>query len=245
MDVRVAPLDRVGGTPGPRHDPLHHRPAVDARLDHDQILDVAGAAVLGVAQGAFEHGLKQAGALVGQKAQQFEGLFGRLAADERGKGPDLPGRHVREAVHRRVTHTSSPSTRRADVAVCPEPPYFLDEPRPPEWPLKSRVGANSPSLWPTMSSVTYRRIKVRPLWTRKVAPTNSGTMVQSRAHVLIGSRWLVRWALSTLASRRSSTCGPFFSERLIAHPVPETEGSILGRPRGPSRDPVEFSHFWT
>src|SRR5262249_20884656 len=31
--------------------------------------------------------------------------------------------------------------------------YFF--PLPPLWPLKMRVGENSPSLWPTMSSVTY------------------------------------------------------------------------------------------
>src|SRR5207249_10133130 len=37
--------------------------------------------------------------------------------------------------------------------------------RPPECPLKIRVGANSPSLCPTMSSVTNSFMKFLPLWT--------------------------------------------------------------------------------
>src|SRR5262245_5056031 len=43
VNVRVAAPDHVGGAAGPRLDALHHRPAVDARLDHDQVLDGAGA----------------------------------------------------------------------------------------------------------------------------------------------------------------------------------------------------------
>ena len=66
-----------------------------------------------------------------------------------------------------------------------------------------------------MSSVTKTRMYCLPLWTRNVAPTNSGTIVQSRDQVLIGSRFCAL-CRSTLASSRSSTYGPFFSERLIA-----------------------------
>ena len=63
----------------------------------------------------------------------------------------------------------------------------------PPWPRKVRVGANSPSLCPTMSSVTYSLMKFLPLWIAKFLPMNSGTIVQARAQVLIGSRlpvWL-------------------------------------------------------
>ena len=38
----------------------------------------------------------------------------------------------------------------------------------PAWPLKVLVGANSPSLWPTISSVTYTGTCLRPSWTAKV-----------------------------------------------------------------------------
>src|SRR4051794_12591927 len=95
------------------------------------------------------------------------------------------------------------------------PGNYLPDFLPPECPLKIRVGANSPSLCPTMSSVTYSFMNCRPLWTRKVWPTNSGTMVQSRDHVFIGSRFLARSFFSTLARSRSSTCGPFFNDRLM------------------------------
>src|SRR5437016_5573948 len=36
--------------------------------------------------------------------------------------------------------------------------------RPPLCPLNTRVGANSPSLCPTISSVTYSFMNWRPLW---------------------------------------------------------------------------------
>src|SRR5437899_12919762 len=41
-------------------------------------------------------------------------------------------------------------------------------PLPPLWPRNVRVGANSPSLCPTMSSVTKTFMNWRPLWTKKV-----------------------------------------------------------------------------
>ena len=53
------------------------------------------------------------------------------------------------------------------------------------WPLKVRVGENSPSLWPTMFSVTNTGMNLRPLCTAKVWPTNSGRMVERRDQVLM------------------------------------------------------------
>src|SRR5215218_1566021 len=47
----------------------------------------------------------------------------------------------------------------------------------------------------------------------KFLPTNSGTIVQARAQVLIGSRLPVLSARYTFSSSRSSTYGPFFNER--------------------------------
>src|SRR5262249_8591127 len=83
----------------------------------------------------------------------------------------------------------------------------------PPWPRKVRVGANSPSLCPTLSSVTYSLMNVLPLWMVKFLPMNSGTIVHARAQVLIGSRLPVWSALYTRSSNRSTTYGPFFSER--------------------------------
>src|SRR5215210_1401641 len=56
-------------------------------------------------------------------------------------------------------------------------------------------------------------MKFRPLWMEKFLPTNSGTMVQARDHVLIGSRLPVLSARYTFSSSRSVTYGPFFNER--------------------------------
>src|SRR5688500_5508791 len=47
----------------------------------------------------------------------------------------------------------------------------------PLCPLKVRVGANSPSLCPIISSVTNNFMKCRPLWIRNVWPMKSGTTV--------------------------------------------------------------------
>src|SRR2546422_5716750 len=66
--------------------------------------------------------------------------------------------------------------------------------RSPLWPRNSRVGENSPSLCPTMFSVTYTGTNLLPLCTANVWPTNSGRMVlrseehtcelQSRLHLV-------------------------------------------------------------
>ena len=70
-----------------------------------------------------------------------------------------------------------------------------------EWPLKVRVGENSPSLWPTMFSVMYTGMNFRPLCTAIVCPTISGITVDRRDHVLMtffsGSRFIA----STFSSR--------------------------------------------
>ncbi len=52
--------------------------------------------------------------------------------------------------------------------------------------MNTRVGENSPSLCPTMFSVTKTELKILPLWTRNVWPTKSGVIVERRDHVLIG-----------------------------------------------------------
>src|SRR6185369_12689773 len=82
------------------------------------------------------------------------------------------------------------------------------------WPPKVRVGANSPSLWPTMFSVTNTVMNLRPLWTLKFRPTNSGVTVERRDHVLMTRRSLALSAFSILSWRCPSTKAPFFAERM-------------------------------
>src|SRR5204863_6072419 len=52
-------------------------------------------------------------------------------------------------------------------------------------PLKILVGANSPSLCPTMFSVMYTGMNFFPLWTASVCPTISGITVDRRDQVLM------------------------------------------------------------
>jgi len=52
-----------------------------------------------------------------------------------------------------------------------------------ECPLKVRVKLNSPSLCPTMFSVTYTGMNFFPLCTAIVCPTISGTTVERRDQV--------------------------------------------------------------
>src|SRR5260370_35389287 len=68
-----------------------------------------------------------------------------------------------------------------------------------------------------MFSVTKTGMNFRPLWTAKVWPTNSGTMVGRRHQVLITFFWLVRNISSIFLARCLSTNGPFLIERAIFH----------------------------
>src|SRR5580704_16499283 len=84
------------------------------------------------------------------------------------------------------------------------------------WPLKERVGANSPSLWPIICSVTYTGINFLPLCTAIVCPIMSGTIVERRDQVFKTFFSLRVLSPSTLSCRCPSTNGPFLVERAIA-----------------------------
>src|SRR3990170_4773515 len=104
----------------------------------------------------------------------------------------------------------------ASIGLRPprRPAYFFTLAfRSPEWPWKVRVGENSPSLWPTMFSVTNTGMNLRPLCTAKVNPTMSGVMVDRLDQVLMIflSFWSI--ALRSFRSRFGSTYGPFFTDR--------------------------------
>src|SRR5579883_1630780 len=96
-----------------------------------------------------------------------------------------------------------------------------------EWPLKVRVGENSPSLWPTMFSVMYTGMNFLPLCTARVWPMNSGTMVDRRDHVRTTFFSFFSLRSATFFIKWSSTNGPLCSERPITvPPLP-----FLGLPR--------------
>src|SRR5262249_27255807 len=87
--------------------------------------------------------------------------------------------------------------------------------RSPEWPWKVRVGANSPSLWPTMFSVTKTGKNFLPLCTANVTPTISGRMVERRDQVLRTFFDFVRCASITLVMRCWSAKALFLCLRAI------------------------------
>ena len=61
-----------------------------------------------------------------------------------------------------------PSNWKVDPALAPKETVVM----------KDRVAANSPSLWPTMFSVTYTGMNFFPLCTAIVRPTISGSTVE-------------------------------------------------------------------
>jgi len=91
-----------------------------------------------------------------------------------------------------------------------------------EWPLKLRVKLNSPSLCPTMFSVTYTGMNFLPLCTAMVWPTISGTTVDRRDQVRKTFFSLREFMPSTRAIRKPSTNAPFLVERAInlLYPTP-------------------------
>src|SRR5207342_58353 len=88
--------------------------------------------------------------------------------------------------------------------------------RSPECARKMRVGANSPSLWPTIDSVTKTGTCARPLWTAIVCPTISGKIVDVRDQVRTGRLSPASFMASIRCMSRSSTNGPFLLDRLTS-----------------------------
>src|SRR5256885_4509537 len=81
--------------------------------------------------------------------------------------------------------------------------------------LNTRVGENSPSLWPTIFSVTKTEINVFPLCTKNVWPTKSGVTIERRDQVLIGFLTPDAFILSIFSRRYDSTKGLFFNDLAI------------------------------
>ena len=75
--------------------------------------------------------------------------------------------------------------------------------------------ANSPSLCPTICSLTNTGTCLRPSWTAIVCPTISGKIVDVRDQVRIIRFSLAAFIASMRLISRSSTKGPFFELRLI------------------------------
>src|SRR6266540_4594153 len=95
------------------------------------------------------------------------------------------------------------------------------------WPLNVRVGANSPSLCPTIASVTNTGTCLRPSCTASVWPIMSGTIIDRRDQVLMTFLVPFSFCVSTFFIRWSSTNGPFFRLRGIC-PAPYSALTLAG-----------------
>src|SRR6478672_8039419 len=96
---------------------------------------------------------------------------------------------------------------------------FLSAAFAPVWPRNRRVGANSPSLWPTMFSVAYTGMNLYPLCTANVCPTKSGMTVLARDQVFTTRFSLRPFIAATRFVRLSWTYAPFFTDLAIGQVV--------------------------
>src|SRR6185369_463216 len=139
-----------------RRETLHGDRLADRSLGDDERVDVEIVVVLGVGDRAREHLLCVAGHRLLREGENVQRLLGLAAADQRRDEVELL---------RRTTDRGSDGQRLVvgDAAGS----FLLAHYRLPflsaAWPGKLRVGANSPSLWPTMSSLTDTGMNFIPL----------------------------------------------------------------------------------
>src|SRR5207245_11690811 len=94
--------------------------------------------------------------------------------------------------------------------------FFTSVLRSPECARKVRVGANSPSLCPTICSEMNTGTCLRPSCTAIVWPTISGKTVELRDHVRIMFLLPEAFMAVIRLSSRSCTKGPFLLDLLIS-----------------------------
>src|SRR6185436_4747899 len=231
VDVAGVPQHPGAAPLGARVKAFLERAALDVDRLHLERVDVRAVVVLGVGDRRLEELLDQRRARLGRVGEDVDRLVDLLAAHEVRHQPALLGRQVRAAQARFRFHECSlrphcyflagaagAAGAAAAGAAAPGalgggdlPAIAASAVRLPaaEWLLKMRVSANSPSLCPTMFSVTYTGMCCLPLCTASVSPTKSGITVERRDQVLIGRLSLPPRALSTFCMRWWSTKGPF------------------------------------
>src|SRR6476659_7056930 len=203
LHVAGALLDRGGPALGRGGEPLERLAAVDDRLADHQRVGIDPRVV-------FERLLLRVGH---RRLERLGDLLGRellveledrvrlvhvLPANEVDHEPHLQGRLAHQPLNRVSAHGYSGLA-------------FLSATILPLCPRNSRVGANSPSLWPTMFSVTYTGTNLFPLCTAKVWPTNSGRMVLARLQVLTTRFSFLLFRICTFSMSESCTKGPFLT----------------------------------
>src|SRR3954469_21987416 len=129
----------------------------------------------------------------------------------------------------RATGVSCPNWEVMEVSSLPGQPR-RDRRSSLTCPRKVRVGANSPSLCPTIASVTNTGTCLRPSCTAIVCPSMSGMIVERRDQVRMTFLVPLSFCASTFASRWSSTNGPFFRLRGMSDGLLSRSALLVGAP---------------
>src|SRR6185437_10789655 len=208
-NVRSALEDARTATLGARVHALHDRAFVHIDARDLQFVHVGADVVLGVGDGRQQH-------LANQVRRLLVGVFEHRAGRAHGHAADQVRHQTR--LLRRDARTAQDGL---GLSRCHDGIHYLAAGAAaflslPPWPLNVRVTANSPSLCPTMFSLTSTGTCRRPLWTATVRPTISGRIIERRDQVLIGRLLLLWFAASTFLRRCRSMNGPFLSERGIS-----------------------------
>src|SRR5215218_3736642 len=136
VDVCRRLADAVAAPLGARREALQRRALLDVdRLDLE-LVDVGAVVVLGVGDRRLERLLDDPGGALLREVEDVDRLVDLLAAHQVGDEPALVGGQANAANDRCGFHGRGH-------------PYFLFAFLSAGWPLKVRVRANSPSLWPT------------------------------------------------------------------------------------------------
>src|ERR1700736_1019672 len=159
-DVRQALALEVGAALRARVEALGEpaaRPAVDGDARDEQTVRVHVVVVLGVGDGGAQQLLDRLRREHAGELEQHERFAHALAADRVGDTAQLARPDARELQMRDGLSAFGGNGGAHET-------FALS----PAWPLNVRVGETSPSLCPTMFSVTNTGMCARPLWTEIV-----------------------------------------------------------------------------
>src|SRR6266568_5063272 len=248
VDVAGALLDAEGAAHGAGHEAPHLGAAVDGERLHEERVHVHVAALLlGVRHRRPQELGERLGGGLRRVAQHRQRLAHLHAADVVGDEPHLARRHSQEREARvrpcrRFAGAGARGARRLLLGLGLGHVHLSLLPRTGGGRrrdlLLGRVAVegarreNSPSLCPTMFSVTKTGTNLRPLWTAKVCPTKSGRMVLRRDQVLMTDFLFPLFASSTFLVRCLSAKGPFLMERAMSWFLVPASGACCARPAG-------------
>src|SRR5579872_381163 len=210
-------LQHVRTPPRPRLHPADTRPTVHVRPGDPQGIPIQLEVVLRVGRRGHHDLRHRPRGAVRREPQDRQRVVDALPLDQRHHRPDLRRRDPHVPRHRLGFHAPPPYDAAAGADGAGAAAGFTDVvfSTLAPWLLNVRVAANSPSLCPTMFSVTYTGTCFRPSYTAMVCPTISGTTVERRDHVRITRRSRVLLSVWTFANKCASTNGPFFTDRPI------------------------------